>query len=234
MALIAVTASSEGEAAPYIASLVAREGRALALTPKGFDGITTAMEGVSGLLLAGGDDVHPSYYGQEAEEGAGVESYPERDEMELALLRHALDQQIPVLGICRGMQLINVAFGGSLLQNIAGHRTTDTAEGAPTLRHPVYVSPGSKLGAIIGAGAIYRTNSMHHQAVKEAQRATSLLASAYHPEDGIIEALESPAHKWLIGVQCHIEREAEVPKSFLSLFDWLIRWSAQFETGDME
>ena len=70
--------------------------------------------------------------------------------------------------------------------------------------------------------------------LKEAQRAPGLLASAYHPDDGVVEALESPAHKLLIGVQCHLEREPEVPKSFLKLFAWLVGWSERYELGDME
>ena len=232
MALIAVTATGLGEGAPYVASIESREAQALLLTPTTFEGVKPALDGVSGLLLCGGYDVHPRYYGQEIEPDAGVDTYVERDEMEMALLRAAIDNRMPILGICRGMQLINVAFGGSLLQHIDGHRNHDTPE--EQVKHAVYVSPGSKLGAIIGMGAIYRTNSYHHQGAKEAQRAPSLLASAYHPDDGVIEALESPDYKWLIGLQCHLEKEDEVPKTFLKVFDWLIAWSNAYEAGEME
>ena len=230
MALIAVTASSGAGAVPYVASLTARQGEARVLTPKRFEDLSEAMDGVSGLLLTGGYDVHPSRYGQEIDPSAGVDPYLERDDMEIAVLKHALDLGMPVLGICRGMQLINVAFGGSLLQDIAGHREP---AGGGSLRHSVYVSPGSKLGAIIGAGAIYKTNSRHHQGLKEAQRAPGLLASAYHPDDGIVEGLESPAHRLLIAVQCHPERESEVPRSFLKLFDWLVGWSQMYESREL-
>jgi putative glutamine amidotransferase len=230
MALIAVTATSTKEAEPYVASLESRNGQARVLTPSAYAGLDAALDGVSGLMLCGGYDVHPQYYGQEVIEGAGVETYAERDEMEMALLRAALERNMPVLGICRGMQLINVAFGGSLIQDMPGHKL-DNGE---LLKHQVYVSPGSKLGAIIGVGAVFNTNSYHHQGAKEAQRAPSLLASAYHPEDGIIEALESPEHRWLMAVQCHIEKEKEVPTIFLKLFDWLVSWSVAYETGEME
>lgn len=235
MALIAVTATGPNEAKPYAASVEARGGEVRVLTPKTFPGLEQALEGVSGVLLCGGYDVHPRHYGQEEDPAADLETYAERDEMEMVVLRHALEQRIPVLGICRGMQLINVAFGGSLIQHLTGHRNESDFENDEDeiLRHQVYVSPGSKLGAIIGGGSIYRTNSWHHQGLKEAQRAPGLMASAYHPEDGIIEALESPAHPHLVAVQCHIEREDEVPKSFVKLFEWLVGWAERYEEGTM-
>jgi putative glutamine amidotransferase len=233
MALIAVTASGPTEAQPYVASIESRNGQARILTPSTYFGLD-ALEGVSGLLLCGGYDVHPQYYGQEIAAGVGVETHAERDEMEMGLLWAAVERQMPVLGICRGMQLINVAFGGTLIQDLPGHAKLPEDVGEKPFKHPVYVSPGSKLGAIIGVGAIFQTNSYHHQGAKEAQRAPGLLASAYHPQDGIIEALESPEYRWLMGVQCHIEKEKEVPSIFLNLFDWLISWSSAYEAGEME
>ena len=185
-------------------------------------------------MLCGGYDVHPQSYGQEIEPGVGIETHLERDEMEMALLRAAIENNMPVLGICRGLQLINVAFGGSLIQDLPGHRKADDDDSEAPLKHPVYVSPGSKLAAIIGVGAVFNTNSYHHQGAKEAQKAPSLLASAYHPQDGIIEALESPKHRWLMAVQSHIEKEKEVPTIFLKLFDWLVSWSTAYESGEME
>ena len=232
MPLIAVTASNAQEAEPYIASITSRGADARLVTPENFADLAETMEGVSGLMLCGGYDVHPKLYGQDVDPAAHVHSWPERDEMELAILRDALARDMPVLCICRGMQLMNVAFGGSLIQDLPGHRpSTDAQHDEPQkpLMHPVYVSPGSKLGAIIGAGAIYRTNSHHHQGVREPQKAPALLASAYHTEDGAIEGLESPAHGWVIGVQCHPEREDEVPRNFLRLFDGLIDWASRFE-----
>ena len=229
--LIAVTATSEREAQPYVDALAARGGEARVLTPEHFEGVDEAMRGVSGLLLCGGYDVEPARYGAGRDPATG-ETDPRRDEMELGLLRDALDRNMPVLGICRGMQLINVAFGGTLLQDIPGH-VEPGGDNDGSVRHEVYVAPGSKLGAIIGAGAVYRTNSLHHQGLKEAQRAPGLMASAFHPQDGIVEAIESPAHPWLVGVQCHPERESEVPKSFRKLFDWLVGWSGRFDAGDM-
>ncbi|MDE2836592.1 MAG: gamma-glutamyl-gamma-aminobutyrate hydrolase family protein [Chloroflexota bacterium] len=227
MALIGVTTSNGSGAGRYVVSLESRGARTRVLTPERFTSLEEAMDGVSGLLLTGGGDVDPALYGEALDGSMGIE--PERDEMEMALLRYAVQEEMPTLGICRGMQLINVAMGGRLIQDLPGH-TLPEFESAV---HQVYVSPGSRLGAIIGAGAIYRTNSRHHQGLKEAQRAPSLMASAYHPEDGIVEALESPEHPWLVGVQCHPEREDEVPKSFGKLFEWLTGWAERYEAGDM-
>jgi putative glutamine amidotransferase len=227
VALIGVTTSNGGRASRYVASLECRGARTRVLTPEHFTSLEEAMDGVSGLLLTGGGDVSPSLYGESPDGAQGIE--PERDEMEMALFRYAIQQDMPTLGICRGMQLINVAMGGRLIQDLPGH----TLPEFQSAMHRVYVSPGSRLGAIIGAGAIYRTNSRHHQGLKEAQRSPSLMASAYHPEDGIVEALESPEHPWLVGVQCHPEREDEVPKSFTRLFEWLAGWAERYEAGDM-
>jgi len=227
VALIGVTTSNGSSAGRYVASLESRGAQARVLTPEHFTSIEEAMDGVSGLLLTGGGDVDPALYGETLDGSMGIE--PERDEMEMALFRYAIEEDMPTLGICRGMQLINVAMGGRLIQDLPGHTLPEFQSAV----HQVYVSPGSRFGAIIGAGAIYRTNSRHHQGLKEAQRAPSLMASAYHPEDGIVEALESPEHPWLVGVQCHPEREDEVPKSFARLFEWLAGWAERYEAGDM-
>lgn len=232
MTLIAVTSSDLEEAAPYVASIEKRGGPARVLTPDAFTGVDAALDGVSGLMLTGGEDIHPRYYGQEIDPTAHVHPSIERDEMEMAVFRAALERNMPILGICRGMQLINVAFGGTLIQDMPGHRNPDDLDHPIT--HQVYVSPGSKLGAIMGLGAVFKTNSWHHQGAREPQRAPGLLASAYHPQDGVIEGLESPQHKWLIGVQCHIEREDEVAKVFLKLFEWLVAWSKAYEAGEMD
>ena len=229
MALIGVTTSDGSGASRYVASLESRGARTRVLTPERFTSLREAMDGVSGLLLTGGGDVSPALYGETSEPGGAQGIEPERDEMEMALFRYAIEEEMPTLGICRGMQLVNVAMGGRLIQDLPGHTLPEFKSAI----HQVYVSPGSRLGAIIGAGAIYRTNSRHHQGLKEAQRAPSLMASAYHPEDGIVEALESPEHPWLVAVQCHPEREDEVPKSFGKLFEWLAGWAERYEVGDM-
>ena len=231
MAIVAVTTSNGGDAQKYVDRLEhkSRGATVRLLTPERFASPEEAMDGVSGLVLTGGADIAPARYGQ-APDGA-QKAQPERDAMEFALFDYATRRNMPTLGICRGMQLVNVAMGGSLIQDLPpGHKALSQSESA---MHEVYVAPGSRFAAIIGAGAVYKANSRHHQGLREAQRAPSLMASAYHPEDGVVEALESPEHPWLIAVQCHPEREREVPRSFGKLFDWLAGWAERYEAGEM-
>ena len=173
-------------------------------------------------MLTGGPDVDPALYGEAIDPKAGVHANRPRDDMEMALLRQALALDIPVLGICRGMQLLNVAFGGKLIQDLPDHRAQGIDGHEQSAFHQVYLSPGCKLAAILGTGGIFLLNSRHHQGLKEPQKSPALLASVYSLPDGIIEALESPAHDWVLGVQCHPEREKEMPKSFGRLFDAFI------------
>ena len=181
-----------------------------------------------GLVLAGGEDISPTLYGESPR--ADVEYMaidPARDEMELALLRAALDADMPVYGICRGMQLLNVAMGGRLAHHVDGHEVIGTMDDWKPSYHRIYISPGSKLAAVVGSGGIVRVNSLHHQGVGEARKSPRLLASAYSLEDGLIEALESPSHRWAIAVQFHPGRRMEVPPHFQRLFQSLAERAAE-------
>ena len=229
MPLIAITASNERHTAAYTESVRSRGGDVRMLTPDVYSSPAEAMDGVGGLLLTGGADVDPAMYGEKP--NGSMPPHRERDVMEAELVRYALERDMPLFGICRGMQVINVAMGGRLIQDLPGHRLTEGS--GREVQHPVYVSPGSRLAAIIGPGANYRANSRHHQGLKEAQRAPGLRACAYCPDDGIIEAVESPEHPWLIAVQFHPENEGQVSKGFLKLFDWHIGWAERYESGDM-
>ncbi len=217
--MVVVTAESEQYASEYIQALGERVVTRTVTPENSIDCSLDLLKDAGGLYLCGGSDIHPSVYGMEAELGVELEIFPGLDSLELQLLNAALERDMPVLGICRGMQLLNVAFGGALLQNAPGHRAPGDEEEAPSLKHTVYLSPGSKLAAILGTGGFFRVNSIHHQGLKEAQKAPSLLASAYSLEDGLIEGLESPEHSWVVGVQFHPERTGEVPKAFNNLFE---------------
>jgi len=188
------------------------------------------MEGVGALLLPGGPDVDPALYGASPDPDAGLAVSRSLDDLELRLLKYALGRDMPVLAICRGLQLLNVAFGGRLIQDLPGHRALPPAlppsqggiQGGhdrwESKMHQIYLSPGSKAAAVIGTAGFFRVNSRHHQGLREAQRAPRLMTTAYGVEDGIIEGLESPEHSWVIGLQCHPERQDEVPRLFANLF----------------
>lgn len=160
------------------------------------------LDHLDGVVFAGGGDVHPRFFGQ-AVAGVDVKSIDiRRDELELALGRAALARDLPVFGICRGCQVLNVAAGGAMVQHVEGHRS-DTA--APRL-HDVAVIANSRLGAIAGGGTL-AVNTWHHQALDRTTLATRFLPAAFDGSQGwVIEAYESPAHRWWLGVQWHPER----------------------------
>ncbi len=188
------------------------------------------MEGVSGLMLRGGEDVDPLLYGQEPDPEAGLEVCRPLDDLDLGVLEYALDNDMPVLAICRGMQLLNVAFGGQLLQDLPGHRPGDGDEADKAKSHEIYLSPGSKAAAVIGMSGFFRVNSYHHQGLREAQRSPRLMATAFTVEDGLVEGLESPEHSWVIGLQCHPERQQEVPRIFSNLFAAFYERSEEYQS----
>ena len=176
------------------------------------------LEGIGGLMLTGGPDVDPALYGAEPDPDANLELCRPLDDLELRLLHFALDRDMPVLAICRGMQLLNVACGGRLIQDLSGHKAVRADGCWEPEKHLIYMAPGAKSAAIVGSAGFFRVNSLHHQGLREAHRAPNLMTSAYSVEDGLIEGLESPFHSWVIGLQCHPERQDEVPRSFANLF----------------
>ncbi|GMU39644.1 MAG: gamma-glutamyl-gamma-aminobutyrate hydrolase [Chloroflexota bacterium] len=166
-----------------------------------------ALPAHAGILLTGGVDIDPARYGAPRSERV-AEVNPARDEAEVALVQHAFEGGVPLLCICRGMQVLNVARGGSLLQHLEArdpHRARRGADGVSIDSgwHEVTVTPGSLLHALTGREAL-RVNSRHHQAVEPARLASGLRATA--AVDGVVEALEAPGHPWLLGVQWHPER----------------------------
>ena len=163
-----------------------------------------------GLCLTGGGDIEPSRYGEAtAPETDDVD--PARDELELRLLRTALERDIPVLGICRGFQVINVANGGKLVQHLEGHSRSLGALHS----HEAVPAAGSLLASATTDRA-HVVNSSHHQAVTDAVLAPGLVPTVRI--DGLIEALEDPAHRWVVAVQWHPERTAEVSAEATQIF----------------
>lgn len=170
-----------------------------------------SLEGLDGLLISGGSDVDPSMYGEDRRpEVADVDA--ERDRMEAELILQALEADLPLLGVCRGMQIMNVACGGSLIQHLpttAAHRVPDVANA-----HPILAKPGTRLASIIGTDRKL-VNSRHHQAVKRLAR--GLVESAVAP-DGVYEGLEHPGKRFALGVQWHPEDRLAVGEHDRALF----------------
>jgi putative glutamine amidotransferase len=165
------------------------------------------MAGLAGLLLTGGSDINPARYGQPPNGSQTIDE--ERDEMETALLAEALEADLPVLAICRGAQLLNVAHGGSLIQHLA------TSEVHNPGAHRIEVASKSRLASIIGQGT-HEVNSRHHQAADRVGE--GLIISAVAP-DGVIEGLERPDRTFVIGVQWHPEDRVQISKADRNLFE---------------
>ncbi len=166
---------------------------------------------LDGLLLAGGADIDPGAYGQ-TPHAQTQETVPERDAFEIALTRAAIECDLPLLGICRGMQLVNVALGGSLTQHLPEHlgheehrKVIGSFDGSD---HDVEVLPETLAGRVIGATR-HATKSHHHQGVDRV--GDGLLVSARASADGLVEAVELPDRRFVLGVQWHPEADVGSP-----------------------
>ena len=192
-------------------------------------------ERLDGLFLAGGGDIHPEAYGDEYRRVCGRTDRP-RDEVELLLTRWAIEDAKPILGACRGIQLINVAAGGTLYQDLSSQRPGSRQHdyfprlgyARDYLAHEISVLPSSRLEAILGPGPV-KVNSMHHQAVLDV--APGLVASA-HAHDGVIEGIEGVGDHFLVGVQWHPEVLVQADEGTRRLFGEFIWESARFHRAD--
>jgi putative glutamine amidotransferase len=178
---------------------------------------------LDGLLFTGGEDIAPAYYG-EAQDDRCQEPDPDRDLFEIHLARTSLDRQVPVLGICRGLQVLNVAAGGTLYQDITCRPGTALYHAASLadrgrLIHGVRLVPGTRLRAIMGVAGSEVT-STHHQFVKEL--APGFVAGAESVEDGIVEGIERPGETFTVAVQWHPERIYKERAEHLALFRALV------------
>jgi putative glutamine amidotransferase len=196
----------------YVRAVHATGGRAVLITPD--DPGTDVLESLDGIVFSGGADVDPAHWGAVRHPETNVDAV--RDESEFMLMRAALDADLPVLGVCRGMQVMAVAGGGTLhqhLPDVVGHERHRAAAGTDPLaadasaygRHDVVIRPGSRAHALLGAHAT--VNSFHHQAVDDPG---SFTAVGWCPDDRVIEIIEDPSRAFALGVQWHPERTSDL------------------------
>lgn len=188
------------------------------------DMIKGQIENVDGLVISGGYDVNPITYGEEPVQKLGF-IYPERDQYDIELIKEAVKLGKPILGICRGLQILNVAFGGTLYQDLSlidGCYINHSQSSKPDVTaHTVEIFNGTRLFNILGEKVI--TNSFHHQAIKDLASGLKVSARA---KDGIIEGIEAEKG-FVIGVQWHPEMLAKKYTEMLKLFKELVKQSSQ-------
>ncbi len=197
----------------YEVGLTRAGGRVLEVRPENGDP-DEILERIDALLLAGGGDIDPELYGGAAGDAHLVDR--RRDDFELALIGGALERDMPILGVCRGIQILNVYQGGTL-RNLRSDPEASAAHGIgldSMDAHPVEILAGSRLARILGAGE-HRANSFHGQAVGQVGPGLRVAAEAPH---GVVEAIELPEHRFVIGMQWHPEifpQQMEVFEAFL-------------------
>ena len=178
--------------------------------------VDTYLGRLGGLLLPGGGDVEPHRYGQEAATDALYGMMGLHDEFDLALVHAAIERDIPVLAICRGMQILNVSQGGTLIQDLQG-------EGHWMCEHPVTIDGSSRLAASLGTDHLKHCYSVHHQGLAELGTGITPVAFDDH---GLIEAVEYDDASWIVGVQWHPEDTTSVEPAQQALFDEFVRRAA--------
>ncbi len=234
--LIGITASIDHRSPAYgetylltrkYAEGVLQAGGVPVIVPHNLDeeSLRALLDRLDGVLLSGGGDIDPALF-DEAPHPATSEVEPDRDRVELTLTRWIVDEEKPFLAICRGIQVLNVALGGSLVQDIPSqvpdalqHSFDRKTTPRSYLAHPVKIDPGSRLARVMQL-EMAQTNSWHHQSIK--QVADRLQVTAVAP-DGVIEAVEVSGQRFAIGVQWHPEWQFEERPEQRRLFEELVR-----------
>jgi putative glutamine amidotransferase len=206
----------------YVRAVEAAGGLPVVLVPGRPEDVAELVGRIQGLVLTGGADVDPTLYGESAHETV-TDVTLERDRFELALAREALRRDLPTLAICRGQQVLNVALGGTLIQDIpssvSGAADHDPERERWELAHEVRILRGSKLRQVLGEDKV-AVNSFHHQAVKDLGE--GLVASAWSVSDGVIEGIEAPSRRFVVGVQWHPESFWNRTPGFQGLFEAVV------------
>lgn len=213
---IAVRASDShahpGDTAPYEEALKAAGVETVIVSPNA----AASLDGFAGLLLMGGADVNPSLYGEERRTETDAPD-DARDRLECALIAEALDRDMPILAICRGLQILNVQHGGTLIQHLDSlerHRVKPADRSLPA--HSISIVPDTALAEIAAGALTWEVNSRHHQAA--GRIGSGLIVSARDTEDGTVEALESRDRNFVIAVQWHPENQSPVREDQARLF----------------
>ncbi|GAS95270.1 peptidase C26 [Mycolicibacterium canariasense] len=209
----------------YIEGVNRGGGTAVLLPPQphGAEVVERVLRGVDGLIITGGRDVNPESYGQQRHSATDEPAGP-RDEWEFTLLRAALRRGIPVLGICRGAQVLNVALGGTLhqhLPDVLGHTRHQQGNAVFSTSH-VRTVPGTRLAGLIGESS--DAQCYHHQAID--RLGDGLIISAQDTTDGVIEGVELPGDRFVVGVQWHPEERLDD----LRLFAGLVQAAGEYAT----
>jgi putative glutamine amidotransferase len=228
-------AERAGVNAAYVHSIAQAGAIPILLTPPiGPDGAGAALEPLDGLVLTGGHDLDPQWYAAHPSPALGPVD-PQRDAFELALFRAARQRGLPILGICRGLQLVNVAMGGTLYQDLPSEQPGAIHHDPPVARdartHPITLRQGSRLQGALETGVLM-TNSFHHQAIRDLAPGLVVTARA---EDGVIEGVEGSEDDdgWLLAVQWHPEEFHHAPDSpDQRLFSALVRASGAQRSGE--
>jgi putative glutamine amidotransferase len=187
--------------------------------------LTALLTRLDGLVLSGGIDLHPSRYGEEVHP-LTEEADLELDEFEITLASWAFQEDLPVLGVCRGMQLINVVLGGSLYQDVSDQCPISIAHSnrhlpRTHLAHHTIIEPGSRMEKILGTGGVW-VNSLHHQAVKDPGKGVRITGRA---PDGIPELLEVTSYRFVMAAQSHPEEIYSIEPAFARLFSAFVQAS---------
>lgn len=206
--------------ADYIKSVLAAGALPLILPScEDDESIEQLLDMCDGILLIGGPDIEPARYGEEKIEKIG-EISEERDGFELKLAKMAFERDIPMLGICRGIQTLNVAFGGTLWQDIPSQINTHvqhaTVNGIKA-EHKVKIVNGKKANIPKEGNYSFSVNSFHHQAVKKVAEGFEIMAVS--EDDGIIEAIYAPEKKFTVGIQWHPEKMASKDENAMAIFE---------------
>lgn len=211
--------------------------------PRVVEGLDDALDACDGIVLGGGRDIEPHRYGQEPTEHLAP-TEPHRDAFELELVERALERGLPILGMCRGAQILNVALGGTLVQDLtlvpewAEHpsdrgwvawkeveRASLHGEPVPAHpRHPIAIEPGSRLHRALGTLEI-EVDSFHHQAIDDVAPRLDVVARA---PDGVVEAVELDGDAYVLAVQWELQEEWRVDPRFLELFGDFVEAAAAF------